>query len=245
MAISNKASSHSISVEDVTLHRGRQCVLDQVSLRADQPEITALVGPNGAGKSSLLAVMSGLIAPEQGQRKFHDGEGRDVAITRIGFMLQRPVLLRRSLMGNLSFAMAAAGIPRSDHQRRGLDVLRQMGLSEKARISALQLSQGERQRLALARVIAMDAALMMFDEATNNLDPASVMMIEKTAKTLCREGRPVLWVSHDLAQVRRLADRVVMMVNGRIEADAPAAQFFDAPPTEKAAAFIRGDLITA
>ena len=244
MAISTRPAAYRLAVDNVVIHRSGQRVVDRVSLTVDKAGVTAIVGPNGAGKSSLLAVMSGLMPPEQGSRSFCDQDGREAAITRIGYMLQRPVLLRRSLMGNLAFAMDAAGIPRAEHGQRARDVLAQMGLKEKAEASALQLSQGERQRLALARVIAMDAGLMMFDEATNNLDPATVQMIEQTAKQLCAEGRPVLWVSHDLAQVRRLADRVVMLVDGRVEADTDAAQFFDQPPTAKAAGFIKGDLIT-
>jgi tungstate transport system ATP-binding protein len=244
MATPSKSSAYTITVDKVMLDRGGQRVLDGVSLTVNKAEVMALIGPNGSGKSSLLSVMSGLLIPGQGQRFFHDEKGESAEITRIGFMLQHPVLLRRSLLGNLSFAMAAAGIPRSEHNKRSLDVLGRVGLLERAKDSALQLSQGERQRLALARVIAMEAGLMMFDEATSNLDPASVLTIEETAKRLCREGRPVLWVSHDLAQVRRLADRVVMLVKGKIEADTDAWTFFEYPPTKRAEAFIRGELIT-
>ena len=242
--MSTRQRSYSVSVEGVSLHRGGRRILDHVSLTVDTPGITAIIGPNGAGKSSLLAVMAGLLEADSGNRRFNDPAGEVAAITRIGFMLQRPVLLRRSLTANLCFAMDAAGIARDEQQGRAAAVLAKMGLAEKSDLSALQLSQGERQRLALARVIAMDAGLMMFDEATNNLDPATVLMIEDTARKLAAEGRPVLWVSHDLAQVKRLADRVVMMVAGSIEADSAAKTFFTAPPTGRAKAFLRGDLVT-
>ena len=243
--MSTRQRGYAISVEAVTLDRGGRRIIDDVSLTVDQPGITAIIGPNGAGKSSLLAVMAGLLEADTGNRKFTNAAGEVAAITRIGFMLQRPVLLRRSLTANLCFAMDAAGIARDEQQERAEAVLAKMGLAEKSDLSALQLSQGERQRLALARVIAMDAGLMMFDEATNNLDPATVLMIEDTARKLAKEGRPVLWVSHDLAQVKRLADRVVMMVAGRIEADAVARAFFTAPPTRRAKAFLKGDLVTS
>lgn len=242
--MSTRQRGYAISVEAVTLDRGGRRIIDDVSLTVDQPGITAIIGPNGAGKSSLLAVMAGLLEADTGNRKFTNAAGEVAAITRIGFMLQRPVLLRRSLTANLCFAMDAAGIARDEQQERAEAVLAKMGLAEKSELSALQLSQGERQRLALARVIAMDAGLMMFDEATNNLDPATVLMIEDTARKLAKEGRPVLWVSHDLAQVKRLADRVVMMVAGRIEADSAAKAFFATPPTRRAKAFLKGDLVT-
>ena len=243
--MSTRQRSYSVSVEGVSLDRGGRRILDHASLTVDTPGITAIIGPNGAGKSSLLAVMAGLLEADSGNRRFNDPAGEVAAITRIGFMLQRPVLLRRSLTANLCFAMDAAGIARDEQQGRAAAVLAKMGLAEKSDLSALQLSQGERQRLALARVIAMDAGLMMFDEATNNLDPATVLMIEDTARKLAAEGRPVLWVSHDLAQVKRLADRVVMMVAGSIEADSAAKTFFTAPPTGRAKAFLRGDLVTS
>ena len=242
--MSIKREGYSICVDGISLERGGKKIIDNVSLKVATPGITAVIGPNGAGKSSLLSVMAGLVVPSSGVRKFTDSSGNEAAITSIGFMLQRPVLLRRSLRSNLRFAMNAAGIPLADQEERINRVILQMGLSDKENISALRLSQGERQRLALARVMAMDARLMMFDEATNTLDPATVMMIEETAKTLAAQGKPVIWVSHDLAQVRRIADRIVMMVSGRIEADAPARSFFTSPPTPKADAFLRGALIT-
>lgn len=235
----------SIQVEDVVLERGGHSVLKGVSLAVNAPGITAIIGPNGAGKSSLLAVMAGLLPPHSGTRDFKDKDGNPGQMTSIGFMLQKPVLLRRSVKANLHFAMDAAGVAQSHQHDRVSKVLAQLGLLEKADHSAVQLSQGERQRLALARIIAMDAGLMMFDEPTNNLDPATVMLIEKTASHLTAEGRPVIWVSHDLAQVKRIADRVVMMVDGQIEADEMASTFFANPPTSRAAAFIRGDLVTS
>ena len=95
--MSTRQRGYAISVEAVTLDRGGRRIIDDVSLTVDQPGITAIIGPNGAGKSSLLAVMAGLLEADTGNRKFTNAAGEVAAITRIGFMLQRPVLLRRSL----------------------------------------------------------------------------------------------------------------------------------------------------
>ena len=129
--MSTRQRGYAISVEGVMLDRGGRRILDDVSLTVDQPGITAIVGPNGAGKSSLLAVMAGLLEADTGNRRFIDPAGGFAAITRIGFMLQRPVLLRRSLTANLCFAMDAAGIARAEQQERAAAVSPRWGWLKK------------------------------------------------------------------------------------------------------------------
>ena len=102
------------------------------------------------------------------------------------------------------------------------------------------LSGGEKQRLALVRALAVKPAILMLDEATSNIDPASILLIEQLVTQARNAGAAVIMVTHDLAQARRLADRVIFLHHGIVEADAPATSFFDTPPSPGARSFIEG-----
>lgn len=201
-------------------------VLNSISITIDQPEITVVVGPNGAGKSSMLSALAGLLPLDQGMRKLTESNGGDAVITRLGYVLQKPVLLRRSIAGNIDYAMAAAGVDPSLWSDRRRHVLNVMNISQDEGRSAFHLSQGERQRLAVARVLAMDPGILMLDEASNSLDKTTVSLLENYVRLLADQGMPVIWVTHSLDQARRIADRVVSIKDGQIEQDCPVDVFF-------------------
>lgn len=201
-------------------------VLKNVSLTINKPGIVVVVGPNGAGKSTLLSAMAGLLPLEDGARKFTEANGKDADITRAGYVLQKPVLFRRSIAGNIDYAMDAARVDPALWADRRRQVLKVMNIPQDEGGSAFHLSQGERQRLAVARVLAMSPGILMLDEASNSLDKTTVSLLESHVRHLADQGMPVIWVTHSLEQAKRIADRVVSIEDGEITRDCAVDDFF-------------------
>ena len=122
--------------------------------------------------------------------------------------------------------MAAAGIDRKRRPDLKRHVLEMMNITHDPKLSAFHLSQGERQRLAVARVLAMEPGILMLDEATNSLDYETVSLLEKQIRTLAKQGLPVIWVTHNIDQAKRIANRVIVIKDGRIKTDCLAKDYF-------------------
>ncbi len=204
-----------------------------LTLRAGGP--TLVVGPNGAGKSVLLRLLHGLLAPGAGVVRWAAADARK----RQAMVFQRPVMLRRSVLANAEYPLRLAGIDPA----RAMAALERVGLAGLAGRPARRLSGGEQQRLALARAWAMGPEVLFLDEPTASLDPAATRQVEAIIAAIAAQGTKVVMTSHDLGQARRLAEEVVLLVAGRMNAAAPAREFFERPPTGEAAAFLRGDLL--
>lgn len=204
---------------------------------------TMVLGPNGAGKSMLLRVAHGLVAPTAGTVSFAVPEGRIGGRKRHAMVFQKPVMLRRSALGNLTHALAAQGLGFTARRGRAEAALARFDLAALADRPARQLSGGEQQRLAVARAWALDPDLLFLDEPTSQLDPGNTRMIETMLEGLRHEGRTLVMTTHDVGQARRLADRIVFIARGRIVEDRPAADFFRDPRSREARAWLDGDLV--
>jgi tungstate transport system ATP-binding protein len=158
-------------------------------------------------------------------------------------VFQRPVLLRRSAAGNLRYALRSRGVRGAALHERCQHWLAKAGLVALAKRPARVLSGGEQQRLALARVLCLDPEVLFLDEPTASLDPASIVAIEAIIDDAHHTGTKIVLVTHDLGQARRMADEVVFMCAGRIEARAPASEFFADPKNAKARAFLEGEVV--
>lgn len=228
-----------IRISDLRLIKGDRTVLAGVNLMIDKPGITVIMGPNGAGKTLLLRCLHGLIKPDQGQitlGQLRVADSRD----QQAMVFQQPVLLRRTALQNLAFA--APEIAKSEPQRL-IQALESVHLADRAHQPARMLSGGEQQRLSLARALLSEPALLLLDEATASLDPASVLVIESLVKAQSAQGTKVILVSHDQGQARRLADDIVFMSDGRVAEQSPADQFFTAPQTPVAKAYLAGEIL--
>jgi tungstate transport system ATP-binding protein len=153
-------------------------------------------------------------------------------------VFQRPVLLRRSVAANLRFVLGLRG----GDPARVQELLDMAGLTDRARQPARLLSGGEQQRLCLARALALDPQVLFLDEPTANLDPASTAAIESTVGRVSAAGTKVVFVTHDLAQARRLAEDVVFLHRGRVTEHRPAPAFFDRPDSRPARDYLDGRL---
>lgn len=224
-----------LRVEGATLTRGRNALIENVDLTLSPGGLTALMGANGAGKSLFLRLLHGLIEPTAGRIGWGALQPAG-AMPRQALVFQKPVLLRRSVRANLDFVLKNRGRDPAlaDHW------LNHVGLAEKADQPARLLSGGEAQRLALARALATGPEVLLLDEPTASLDPASTLAIERIIETAKANGVTILLVTHDIGQARRLADDVAFLHAGRMVEHAPASSFFAKPRSEAARAYLEG-----
>jgi tungstate transport system ATP-binding protein len=230
-----------IVLRDVSVKTREVAILDGVSLKLMPGAPTVLIGPNGAGKTTLLRVAMGLAPPSSGEVSF--GGRLNVPPTRRAIVFQRPVMLRRSAAANVEYALACAGLARSERPQRIAELLDSVGLAGLGARPARRLSGGEQQRLALARALARDPELLLLDEPTASLDPAATKAVEDVIRAVAARGIKVVMATHDLAEARRLAGEIVLMHRGRVIECGPVAEFFENPKTQEARRFIAGDLL--
>lgn len=232
-----------VEVQGLRFERSGAVLLDVPTLAFQAGQHVGLVGPNGAGKSLLLRAITGLLGPSQSGAVRWGGRsiGPDV-VSRCGVVMQQPIMLRRSVRDNLTLVIAR-------HMRRDQvadcveHALQCSGLQDQAGRSARVLSGGERMRLAVTRALALSPDMLMLDEPTANLDHSAARQIEQLVRDSAQAGTTLLLISHDLALVRRLCDRVILMHRGRVVADARTADFFASPDNSMPTAFVRGEYL--
>jgi tungstate transport system ATP-binding protein len=239
-----KPSILPLELDQVVFQARGQRLIDAVSLSLAAGPRTVILGPNGAGKSLLLRLCHGLLRPTSGSVRWVGPAAANGGVRRRQAMVfQRPVMLRRSALANIRFALAATRYDRRDRDAAALSALERFGLSPIATRPARVLSGGEQQRLALARAWALRPDVLFLDEPTAALDPAGTRGVEQAVEAFRAAGTKIVMTTHDLGQARRLADEILFLFKGRVLERTPAPLFFDAPHTPEARAFLRGDLI--
>jgi tungstate transport system ATP-binding protein len=229
-----------IETRALTLLAGDRNLVDAVDLTISGGGLTVVMGPNGAGKSLLLKLLHGLLKPTSGA-VLCDGMplGPEVR-ARQAMVFQKPVLLRRSTGENVDFVLRTRN--RRGRERRDR-LLEHVGLADRVDQPARLLSGGEQQRLALARALATEPDVLFLDEPTASLDPASVLKIEEVVTSAQARGTKVVFVTHDVAQAKRLADDVVFLGKGRLIERGRAGLFFEEPRTKAARDYLAGRLV--
>jgi tungstate transport system ATP-binding protein len=235
------ASDLPIVFDNVGFGAGTVAILDNISLTLAPGAPSVLIGPNGAGKTTLLRLAMGLIPPSSGRLTW--GGRANITPARCAIVFQRPVMLRRSCAGNVRYALAAAGVPRAQRDARCAELLALVGLAGLDNRAARRLSGGEQQRLALARALAKDPAVLFLDEPTASLDPAATKAIEDVVRAVAARGIKVVMSTHDLGEARRLAGEIVLLHRGRLVESGTASAFFAMPRTNKGQKFIAGELL--
>jgi tungstate transport system ATP-binding protein len=241
MTMHETSSDLPILFASVDIRRGTTALLRNLSFTICAGPPTVLIGPNGSGKSTFLRAAMGLVAPTSGGITWGGREGPSPTGRAVVF--QRPVMLRRSCAGNLAYALAAARVVGADRKIRLAELLRMVGLEAVADRPARQLSGGEQQRLALARALALNPAVLFLDEPTASLDPAATKAIEDIVRAVSETGVKVVMATHDLGEARRLAGEILLLHRGELIESRPAQKFFADPLTDAAKRFIAGELL--
>jgi len=218
--------------------------LRELNLSIAPGESVALLGANGSGKSTLLRLLHGLLRPTAGTCLADPG-------LRQAMLFQRPFMLRTTAQNNVALALWLRGTPWREARIRALLALARVGLSPQAGQPARTLSGGQQQRMALARAWALSPEVLLLDEPTASLDPHAKREVEQLIADFAAgaQGRPVtvVFASHNLGQVKRLATRVIYLEAGRVLADLPVQAFFDATRLQavspSAALFVKGELV--
>ena len=230
-----------LALESVSFEAGGRAVVDSISCEIAAGGRTIIVGPNGAGKSVLMRLCHGLLQPTGGRVVWRGASGNAVR-RRQAMVFQRPIMLRRSALANIEYALALQGIPRVERARQGVESLERVGLAHLAGRPARVLSGGEQQRLALARAWALRPEVLFLDEPTASLDPGAAREVELAIAAVHASGTKIVMTTHNLGQARRLGDDILFLHQGRLAERASAERFFTAPATAEAAAFIKGEL---
>ncbi len=229
-----------VTTSDLCLTIGDKPLIRDVSLSLSPDGITMIMGPNGAGKSLLLRLIHGLLPPSSGGVLWGGQTLSDDLRRAQSMVFQKPVVLRRSVAANVEFALKARGV--RDAARRDA-LLDHVGLLDHARQPARLLSGGEQQRLSLARALATAPKVMLMDEPTASLDPASVLKIEEIVLEARANGTKIIFVTHDLGQAGRLADDIIFMNQGRLHEYGPSDLFLSRPETQAARDFLQGRIV--
>lgn len=232
-----------VNAQALRMQRNGRVLLSVDNIEVGESGCTVIVGPNGAGKSLLVRTLCNLQQPDEGMvfwaRKPPDRARRH----KVGLLLQRPVLLQRSALANLIYALRQTGVDTRSSREHAQQALKAAGLSAVADVHSGKLSGGEQQRLALSRALLLEPEILFLDEATANVDPASTLLIEQQLKRAMARGLSVVMISHDIGQVKRMADYVVLMHQGNIVEYASKMHFFDQSVNLQTCKWIAGELL--
>jgi tungstate transport system ATP-binding protein len=230
-----------LQLQEVSFVAGGRTIIERLSLGIEAGPSTIILGANGAGKSVLMRLMHGLIAPSSGTIRWSEPDSASLR-RRQAMVFQRPVLLRRSALANITYALELARVPRAEREALAFEALESVGLPHLAHRPARVLSGGEQQRLALARAWALHPDVLFLDEPTASLDPGAAREIETVIKAFDAAGTKIVMATHNLGQARRLGDEVIYLHRGRVLERAAIDRFFPQPASPEAVAFVKGEL---
>ena len=235
-----------IEFRDVYKNFGKLEVLKGINLKIEKGEVVTLIGPSGSGKSTILRCMNLLERPTKGQVFI---EGTEITAPKIdiqsirkdiGMVFQHFNLFpHMTVMENMTYAPVKVNkMSKTDAEAKAMELLKLVGLTEKAQTYPGKLSGGQKQRIAIARALAMEPKIMLFDEPTSALDPEMVKEVLEVIENLAHTGITMTLVTHEMGFAREVADRICFIDDGQILEDAPPDEFFANPKTERAKSFL-------
>lgn len=235
-----------IKVKNLKKSYGDKVVLKDISTDIDNGSVVVLIGPSGSGKSTLLRCLNNLEEVDSGQIFYDDIEltSKTVDIDKmrqhIGMVFQHFNLFpHKTILENITLAPVNLKLMnKEDAEKKGIKLLKRMGLEEKASVYPSSLSGGQKQRVAIARALAMEPRVMLFDEATSALDPEMVGEVLNVMKDLAKEGMTMIVVTHEIGFAKEVADRVLFMEEGIIYEDGTPQEIFDNPKEKRTQEFL-------
>ncbi|WP_432626918.1 amino acid ABC transporter ATP-binding protein [Brotaphodocola sp.] len=235
-----------IEFRDVHKSFGSLEVLKGIDLKIEKGQVVTLIGPSGSGKSTILRCMNLLERPTSGQVLI---QGKDITAPKtdiqsirknIGMVFQHFNLFpHMTVMENMTYAPIRVNkLSKDAAEKKAMELLKLVGLTEKAQTYPGKLSGGQKQRIAIARALAMEPEIMLFDEPTSALDPEMVKEVLEVIKGLAHTGITMALVTHEMGFAREVSDRICFIDNGLIVEDADPAEFFSHPKSERAQNFL-------
>jgi glutamine transport system ATP-binding protein len=235
-----------IKVENLKKSFGENEVLKDINLSIEPQEVVVVIGPSGSGKSTLLRCINLLESITDGHILI---EGKDITDKKndinkmrqeVGMVFQHFNLFpHKTVIENLMLAPTKVRkVPAEVARNKGIELLRKVGLEEKADAYPSSLSGGQKQRVAIARALAMEPKIMLFDEPTSALDPEVVGEVLEVMKQLAKEGMTMVVVTHEMGFAREVGDRVIFMDGGYIVEENEPKQLFESPQQERTKAFL-------
>ena len=239
-------AEHLIETKNLVKTYGGMNALDGVSVQIEKGEVVVVIGPSGSGKSTFLRSLTLLEEPTSGQVLF---EGIDITGPKVnvdkhresmGMVFQHFNLFpHMTILKNLTLApMKLKKMSQADAEARAMELLRRVGLEDRANSYPAQLSGGQKQRVAIVRALAMDPEVMLFDEPTSALDPEMVGEVLDVMKTLARQGMTMVVVTHEMGFAREVSNRVIFIDDGVIAEENTPAEFFGNPQSERLKSFL-------
>lgn len=218
---------------------GTKRVLDLEEVTIEKGTRTAIIGPNGAGKSTLLNIVSRIDSASEGEVVYESEDPR--LVTQV---FQQPYMLRTSVERNIQYPLRLRNWPEDRMKKRSDELMEELGLLDLRNQKAWRLSGGETQKVALARALSFQPSLLLLDEPTANIDPATTAEIEEMLLKINREeGTTILFVTHNLAQARRVCNRLLFLDKGKLVESGDCQRILQNPAEEKTRRFIAGELL--
>jgi len=220
---------------------GSVAAVSEVSLAAPEGQVTTLLGPSGCGKTTLLRLIAGFMQPDAGEIRIKGRRVNEIPPQRRSTVVvfqDYALFPHLTVFENVAYGLRRRGLKGAEVTRRVEQMLSFLGLAGHDRTSPLQLSGGQQQRVAIARALALRPEVLLLDEVTSALDPELVNEVLDTIRDLAKDGMTMLIVSHEMAFVREVASKVVMMDKGKVVEVGTPADIFDRPRSERAREFV-------
>ena len=212
-----------IYIKDLSLILDERKILSSLNLSINSDDVTVIMGPNGAGKSIFLKILNGILTPTSGFITWNNKKQFSDTINTQAFVFQKPILLRRSVIANLDYMDSVLGYKKKISKDRLLEIVQ---LKKQKNQPARMLSLGEQQRLSLIRSLMLRPNLLLLDEPTANLDPASTKIIEDIILNLKMMGIKIIFVTHNILQAKRIADEIIFLNEGKMVEHLNKQEFF-------------------
>ena len=221
-----------LEIKNLTKKYGSQIILDGIDLSIDKGEMVVVVGSSGCGKSTLLRCINSLEDIDAGEI-IHDGH-------KIGMVFQSYELFPHlSVLDNITLApIKVQKRDKAEVKKQALELLKRVGLLDKADSYPRQLSGGQKQRVAIVRALCVEPEILLFDEVTAALDPEMVREVLDVMLDLAKQGRTMIIVTHEMQFAKAVADRVIFLDGGHIVEEGKPKEFFENPKTERAKKFL-------
>ena len=212
-----------IYIKDLCLNLDERKILSSLNLSINSDDVTVIMGPNGAGKSIFLKILNGILTPTSGCITWNNKKQFSDTLNTQAFVFQKPILLRRSVIANLDYMDSVLGYKKKISKDRLLEIVQ---LKKQKNQPARMLSLGEQQRLSLIRSLMLRPNLLLLDEPTANLDPASTKIIEDIILNLKMMGIKIIFVTHNILQAKRIADEIIFLNEGKMVEHLNKQEFF-------------------